>query len=175
MLWLPSAPPGQSLVVRRAGPRDARAMATVHLETWRATYRGQIGDDYLDGLNEAAFERQWRHIFAARGWSFVALFGDRVVGIASGGRSRRPGAAEGEIYVLYLLPAYQGIGLGRALFDACHYELARRGRSDCVVWVLASNTNARRFYERLGGKLSAEGDLTLGGQRLHEVAYYWPA
>ena len=175
MLWLPPALPDQRTAVRRAGPRDAAGMAVVHVLSWQTTYRGQIGDAYLDGLTVPAFDRHWRHIFAARGWAFVATVDDRVVGVASGGKCRRRNLAEGEIYVLYLDPVYKGLGLGRALFDACHYELARRGHADCLAWVLGSNAKARGFYEHLGGTLVAEGEIVLGQERLHEVGYRWQA
>lgn len=175
MLWLPPALPDQRTAIRRAGPRDSLNMAKVHVASWRAAYEGQIAKTYLEGLTVAAFDRHWRHIFAARGWGFVATVDERIVGVASGGRARRPGLAQGEIYVLYLLPAFQGLGLGRALFDACHFELARRGHDDCLVWVLSTNTRAHGFYERLGGRRVAEGNLVLGGERLRETAYYWDA
>ncbi|HNI60392.1 MAG TPA: GNAT family N-acetyltransferase, partial [Pseudomonadota bacterium] len=35
--------------VRPAGPDDAEAIARVHVETWRATYRGLVPDHYLLG------------------------------------------------------------------------------------------------------------------------------
>jgi hypothetical protein len=42
-----------------------------------------------------------------------------------------------------------------------------------LVWVLAENY-ARGFYERLGGALVGEQEITLGGVALREVAYGWP-
>jgi hypothetical protein len=59
------------------------------------------------------------------------------------------------------------------LFDACHYELARCGHRGLLVRVLAENNPARRFYERLGGELAAEGSVAIAGTRLREVTYVW--
>ena len=42
-----------------------------------------------------------------------------------------------------------------------------------VVWVLAENRPARRFYEALGGEYIQEGQFTIGGVALPEVAYGW--
>ena len=36
--------------IREAVPRDARAIAEIHVRSWQAAYRGQLTDDYLDGL-----------------------------------------------------------------------------------------------------------------------------
>lgn len=160
------------LVIRRAGPADAAAIARVYVDSWRESYQEQLPARYLAGLSYDAFERHWRRTFAARGWAFVAAVGDEIVGIASGGRARRQNLAGGEIYVLYVLRRHQGRGIGRSLFDACHFELARRGHSGTLVWVLATN-RARAFYERLGGELVAEGSLEMAGTRLREVGYLW--
>jgi ribosomal protein S18 acetylase RimI-like enzyme len=160
------------LVIRRAGTADAAAIARVYVDSWRGAYRGQLPDSYLAKLDYAAFERHWRQTFAARGWAFVAAEGDRVIGIASGGRARRQNLASGEIYVLYVLAEQHGRGIGRALFDACHFELAKRGHAGTLVWVLASNP-ARHFYEHLGGIRVAENTLSVGGTRVREVGYLW--
>lgn len=162
----------EPLLVRRAGPTDAAAIARVYVDSWRESYDGQLPPSYLAKLDYGAFERHWRQTFAARGWAFVATEGDRVVGIASGGRARRQSLASGEIYVLYVQSDRQGRGIGRALFDACHFELAKRGHAGTLVWVLASNP-ARHFYEHLGGKRVAENSLAIGGTRVREVGYLW--
>ena len=81
------------LVIRRAGPTDAAAIARVYVDSWRESYEGQLPANYLAKLDYTAFERHWRQTFAARGWAFVAAEGERVVGIASGGRARRQNPA----------------------------------------------------------------------------------
>jgi len=162
----------EPLVIRRAGPTDAAAIARVYVDSWRESYQGQLPPSYLAKLDYSAFERHWRQTFAARGWAFVATEGDRVVGIASGGRARRQNLASGEVYVLYVQADRQGRGIGRGLFDACHFELAKRGHAGTLVWVLASNP-ARHFYEHLGGKRVAENTLAIGGTRVREVGYLW--
>jgi GNAT superfamily N-acetyltransferase len=72
-----------------------------------------------------------------------------------------------------VLRACHGRGIGRALFDACHYELARCGHQGLLVWVLADNP-ARRFYQRLGGEPAGESLVALAGVKLREVAFVWP-
>ncbi len=43
-------------------------------------------------------------------------------------------------------PEYQGVGLGTRLFLAARRELGRFGFDSVVVWALADNENACRFY-----------------------------
>ena len=42
-----------------------------------------------------------------------------------------------------------------------------------VVWSLARNERACRFYERLGGRPIDGRETPVGAQRLAEVAYGW--
>lgn len=161
-----------AVALRPVRPADASAVARVYVDTWRDAYRGLIPQTYLDSMSHALHERRWRQAFAAGGWGFVAELDRRIVGFASGGRCRSRGRWSGELFVLYVLPPWQGRGVGRALFDATHYELARRGHSDMLVWVLATNP-ARRFYEHLGGEPAGENVCEIGGARLRELAYGW--
>ena len=52
---------------------------------------------------------------------------------------------------LYLTPEYQGLGLGRRLFNAARCELAEHHCLSTIVWALADNEKATGFYRRLGG------------------------
>ena len=40
--------PAQTVVLRHAGAEDADAIAHLHAESWRRTYRGMMSDDFLD-------------------------------------------------------------------------------------------------------------------------------
>jgi GNAT superfamily N-acetyltransferase len=162
-----------ALVVRRARPADAASLARVHVQSWREAYRGIIPQTYLEQLSVTAHERQWRRSLGGGGWAFVAEWEQRVVGFASAGLARARRDATGELYLLYVLRACHGCGIGRALFDACHYELARCGHQGLLVWVLADNP-ARRFYQRLGGEPAGESLVALAGVKLREVAFVWP-
>lgn len=161
-----------AIALRPVRPADASAVARVYVDTWRDAYRGLIPQAYLDSMSHALHERRWRQAFAAGGWGFVAELDRRIVGFASGGRCRSRGRWSGELFVLYVLPPWQGRGVGRALFDATYFELARRGHPDMLVWVLSTNP-ARRFYEHLGGEPAGENFCDIGGARLKEVGYGW--
>jgi hypothetical protein len=47
-------------MIRSATPGDARAIATIHVEAWRAAYRGIVPDEYLDSLSIDGRESTWR-------------------------------------------------------------------------------------------------------------------
>ena len=162
-----------ALVIRRARASDSDDIARVHVQSWREAYRGLLPQAYLDQLSVAAHERQWRRSLTDGGWGFVAQWEQRIVGFASGGLSRGRRDVSGELYLLYVLRARHGQGIGRALFDASHLELARRGHHGLLVWVLADN-GARRFYERLGGEPAGEAKVMVADRQFRELAYMWP-
>jgi hypothetical protein len=47
------------LVVRRAEPQDAPAVARVHVASWRQAYRGLLPQEYLDSLSIEARTTTW--------------------------------------------------------------------------------------------------------------------
>ena len=50
---------------------------------------------------------------------------------------------------LWILPAYMGKGIGRALFE---HALARCREMQCQVLEIVSDPNAQGFYERMGAR-----------------------
>ena len=80
---------------------------------------------------------------------------------------------KGEVYELYVKPEYQGIGLGTRLFLASRKELARFGFDSVVVWALADNDNACRFYHNAGGRKVARASERFGEVALTKIAYAW--
>ena len=49
-----------SLVTRPAVPADEAAIAGLHTESWRDSYRGDLPDDYLDGPLAGEMRAKWR-------------------------------------------------------------------------------------------------------------------
>ena len=164
--------------IREATEADAPAIARVHVDSWRTTYKGIVPDDYLAALSYEQRERVWQgNLSAGRAVEFVYVAeddGGQVVGFASGGR-QNSGDAEyaGELYAIYLLASHQGRGIGRQLVMAVTRRLLQADLPSMLVWVLAANP-ARAFYEALGGKELYEKPINIGGASLVEVAYGWP-
>ena len=140
------------VTVRLATVQDASAIGRVHVRAWQAAYRGQMPDDYLDGLRPeeraASWERDLRRE-RDRDAMLVADDNGRVVGFALVGPAQDPEGA-GQLYAINVDPDHWGTGVGRALLAAAQAELARLGYTEAVLWVLPGNARARRFYEVAG-------------------------
>jgi ribosomal protein S18 acetylase RimI-like enzyme len=163
--------------IREARPQDVPAIAKVHVDSWRTTYRGMVASEFLASLSYEESERMWLNGLSSSPNPvslFVAETPDGgVVGFAAAGREREGEAVfQGEIYALYLLHNYQRQGIGRALFRACARDLERRGFTPFLLWVLKANP-ACHFYQALDGKLVREKEIQIGAERLIELAYGW--
>lgn len=142
-------------LIRTARPDDARAVAEVHVASWRHAYRGLLPDDYLERLSVDDREAMWRQAFAdadPMSGAFVAEVDGWVVGFASFGPSRDEDVPErtGEVPAIYVDPAVLGTGVGRELFEAATIALRDAGFARATLWVLEANALARRFYEKAG-------------------------
>lgn len=166
--------------VREARQEDAAAIARVHVDSWRTSYRGIVPEAFLAGMSYADFEGRWQEWLRGVGdprWAYrvAELPSGRIVGFASGGPQQGPAYADyaGELYTLYLLREHQRAGIGRCLFGSVARGLAEGGITSLLAWVLARNPS-RRFYEAVGGTLLGRQEIEIGGVRLEEVAYGWP-
>jgi GNAT superfamily N-acetyltransferase len=164
-------------VIRPAVTGDARAIAQVRVDAWRATYRGMIPDAYLDGMSVDASETGWLRILSAPNRVaavFVAEDQSGVVGFASGHRLAEPKhGLDAELSAVYLVPTAQRAGTGTRLVAAVAQSLAQLGATGMIAWVIAANRRARAFYEALGGELLLEQPFQWDGMDLVEAGYGW--
>ena len=166
--------------IRPAQPEDAQDLARVRIDAWRSAYRGLVPDEYLASMNYQAETERWEQQLGdpvRRRNIFAAEMRDHAVGFAVCGPVRPDSIAgvvcKGELYAIYLLPVYQGMGIGRQLVRQCAQDLVDRGLQDMVLWVLKDNHPACGFYQRLGGILAGEKSIEIGEKTLLEVAYIW--
>jgi GNAT superfamily N-acetyltransferase len=162
--------------IRSGTPEDAAAVARVHVDSWRTTYRGIVPDDFLAQLSYERSATQWRQALAGEGERalfVVQTAAGQIPGFASAGRERGELADfHGELWAIYLLAEVQGRGLGRRLLHEVAAWLVSSGIHNMAAWVLEENP-ARGFYEALGGRLVGAKDIVVGGATLPEVAYGW--
>jgi GNAT superfamily N-acetyltransferase len=165
-----------SIVVRRATREDARAIAIIRVETWRAAYAGLIADEVLAGL-DAAREGERREIHwdqnhaDARAIELIAEVDGQPAGWAAAGPAREVPRA-GEVFAIYALPAYWSAGVGHALIVEAERFLRAQGYRHAYLWYLEGNERAASFYERHGwvedGHTQVDDRLVGGHAPLHE-------
>lgn len=133
----------RAVEIRPAGLADARRLAILYAAAHAETYAPIFGAAYLP-LDAVETEIACARFFKT---------GDVVL------LARHDGADAGFLYLaaghlelLYLLQAYQRLGIGRALMQQALGAAARQGRAEITFNVLPANTDAIRFYEGLGAE-----------------------
>ncbi|HWZ43662.1 MAG TPA: GNAT family N-acetyltransferase [Candidatus Saccharimonadales bacterium] len=137
------------MLLRPAEPEDAIAVARVHVRSWQVAYRTLLPGDYLDQLRPE--DRAEKYDFATvdplKPQTIVAAEERLIYGFATTAPSRDPDVAEyGELCALYVEPEQWGRGIGMALVSAARASLFARGFRNALLWVLAGNVRAERFY-----------------------------
>jgi mycothiol synthase len=138
-----SAPPpgdGRTYEVRSFRPGDEAEVVRVNAAAF--AHHPEQGSMDADELAERMAE-PW---FDPAGL-LVAADGDRLLGFHW---TKRHSATVGEVYVVGIDPASQGLGLGKVLVDAGLRHLHDGGAEDVLLYVESDNVPAVRLYEGLG-------------------------
>jgi GNAT superfamily N-acetyltransferase len=163
-----------SIEVRRAEPCDARAVSDVHRLSWQQAYSGLIPHKALNHMLQRRGEDWWRRAAQGPSTLLVLDIGGRIVGYATIGLNRVPALKrEGEVYELYLLPEFQGTGLGSYMFRECRRILSGLGLSGLAAWCLEDSAHAVTFFRATGGMDVAEGMEDFGNASLKKLGFVW--
>jgi GNAT superfamily N-acetyltransferase len=169
------------MLLRPAHPDDALAVARVHVRSWQAAYRSLLPDEYLDQLRpeDRAASYDFSGLNPAMPQTIVACGDDptaqpgAILGFASIMPSRDPSLpSHGELCALYVDPAHWGRGIGLTLVSAARATLLERGFQNALLWVLAGNQRADRFYRNDGWTPDGiHKTETLWGVQVEEIRY----
>jgi ribosomal protein S18 acetylase RimI-like enzyme len=171
------APCSGLIHLRHATEEDAGDIATVHVRSWQGAYRGQVPQEFLDGLSVMRRELTWRDelgVTPRERLPWIAECDGGIAGFVSAGPCRDPDtdARTGEVYAIYVDPDCWKRGIGRNLLSHATRDLKQAGYAHATLWVLASNDRARRFYEAAGWHSDGRRQtIEIGGTPLDEVRY----
>jgi len=162
-----------ALSLRQARPGDAAPLARVYVDAWQDTYAAILPHSLLGAMSVDVHAAR---ILRAIKKGAVLVAEDAAhgpIGLAGFGAARDRGLGfDGEIYTLYVTPAFLGRGAGRALLHGAFAALKTRAFQSCLIWSHAQN-HACFFYEAMGGTRVANRQVMLGGQEVGEVAFGW--
>ncbi len=161
--------------IRKANPEDALGITIVNVYTWKTTYSGLMPNEVLDSRIAELTKRaencradiQQNHNF------FIAAIGHTIIGFCCYGASRNQTYhTSGEIYAVYTLRGYQGLGIGRALLSAGSNALRDEGYSSMILNCLHGNPSLG-FYQHLGGRIVAQKEDDIQGKRITEEVLFF--
>jgi GNAT superfamily N-acetyltransferase len=167
------------MILREASIQDAGAIANLHADSWRSTYRGILSEDYL--ANHVHPERMalWQDRFSAEAtkpmFVILAETGDQLEGFACV-FPHQDKIFGSFLDNLHITPQRTGQGIGRLLLaESARHLLRMRKAGGLYLWVMEQNTRARQFYARAGAAEVETKVLPMpDGGRHPEVRCYWP-
>ncbi|GAB1645139.1 N-acetyltransferase family protein [Krasilnikovia sp. MM14-A1259] len=158
-----------TVVLRPAADPDLSAIGALHYRSRRDAYAGLFSPAALDfGSPEALGEwwaERWRWERETHRLTVAGVDGE-LVGFTYLGPTPEPGVTE--LYAIHVAPQWVGRGVGRELMEDALRHLGDRA----VLWVIAGNTRAQRFYER--GGWAPDGttrDVPMGEGTAHQLRY----
>jgi ribosomal protein S18 acetylase RimI-like enzyme len=160
--------------IRKAVINDAKGISKVHVDSWKTTYKNIVSDEYLTNLTYENREQIWLHNIPNGGVYVAENSKGEIVGFSSGGKERsgKYTGFDGELYAIYILKEYQGLGIGKALVKPIIDEMKSKDLKSMIVLVLEDN-NSRLFYEALGAKKIDVIEIEISGKKLSELVYGW--
>jgi GNAT superfamily N-acetyltransferase len=143
-----------SFTIREARAGDGDAIASVQ----RTSKQDAL--PYLPDLHTAEEDRWWvANVLLPSQTVWVAEVDGEIVGMVS--------VSEGFVQQLYVLPGYQGLGIGSTLLEKA-IELSPNGLE---LWAFQQNERARGFYERRGFVAVEFTDGANNEERTPDVRY----
>jgi GNAT superfamily N-acetyltransferase len=154
---------------------DASAVAALHIETWRDTYRGIIPDSKLDALNQKDSESTWMRILTQGDpkWclqSIGAFQNGELLGIAGAGKPREDWGYDSELWAVNVPRRFQKRGAGKALVRDCVRHALSFGARSMYLYCAIGNENAMQFYRYFG---AVDSDHIVARDGYREQAMIW--
>jgi GNAT superfamily N-acetyltransferase len=139
--------------IQLATEDDIPGIQLAAAESWRAAYSGVFTSDFIEAFVGRAYstESLRRVLHSTRSVFVVARYEGDVVGFAHGGFSvPAEGERRGQLYRIYLRPAWWGSGVGELLLRPVEAWLREEGYGGYGCFVHRANVVGRRFYEKQG-------------------------
>jgi GNAT superfamily N-acetyltransferase len=160
---------------REATVADCAAVARVHVTSWRASFKGIVPQSFLDNMSVEHRAKAFEMRFTTADYMMYVAEGEEsgIIGFADFGASRDSiDGYEAELYAIYLLPEFQGRGIGAGLFRRGVKDLMKAGVS--TLYLLALEVSPyRSFYEKMGGRIIAKRQKEIDGDVFDVLVYGW--
>jgi GNAT superfamily N-acetyltransferase len=165
----------RNISYRQASVADCTEVAKVHVRSWKESFAGLVPETVMERITVEKRTEVFEQRFQSDAYRmYVAEAGDRgVIGFADCGDPREKiDDFEAELYAIFMLPEFQGSGVGSRLFSFCAKALAERGKSSFYLFAF-ENSPYRSFYDRMGGRLIQKKPVKIEGTTFDAVIYGW--
>ncbi len=150
-----------SINIRQWRQNDIEVVRNILWETWKESYSNFIPvDDLLEYFNENYTSKKLTEQYNdAKVSSFIAEYDDVVAGYEKTYYNEK----ENRLYVhqLYILSAYQNLGLGKKLMKLAAERAKSMGLDRIWVGVMIKNESAVGWYKKMGYEIVENTPFTI--------------
>lgn len=146
-----------SIEIRKAISGDEKILAHIQTEAWKSAF-GEIlsKEDLIEYTNLERNEEMYANVLAnnyANG-SILSVDGkEHCIAFWSKSREKEE-QNKAELICIHSLQNNWGKGYGLAMMSHLLDEIREAGYVEVILWVFEKNMRARKFYEKLGFKLT---------------------
>jgi len=156
-------------MIRPATIEDTKPIAHIIIKAWKQAYTGIIDPDYPKNMKESTFiDIIGSNILQERETIFLYEDHAQIRGFISG--KRQEGTYDCQVIGFYILPEYQGKGIGTALLSHMKHHFKAQGCKAMIIWTLLHAKN-NSFYKNQGGIASENAQLEIGSRRYPGVGF----
>lgn len=160
-------------LIRKVRYEDIEQIVDINMQDWKQVYKGIIDDSSLENLDKKEKIEKWKKSYN-KGNLIVFEKDEKVLGYCryDDNKANKNNEIDSEIIALYVKYDNLGQGIGKKLVEYVKEDLKNKNRKKMIIWCLQENINARKFYEKIGGKLiQDEKYFGKDGKRYKEVGY----
>ncbi len=170
------------VIVRKLEIDDCYEAKQVINKVWRLAYASFMPKSVFDKKDaniEESVEKFKKQLNNNEIFGYVAISDLKIVGVAIARNltnyDHYKSLGFADLQVLYILPEFQGIGLGSKFFELVKNDFIAAGITKMLICALEKNVNARVVYEKWGGKLDEayKKDYETCGETFVDVFYLY--
>lgn len=135
---------------------DVKELAKLHVLIWKQTYP-YLAEEVFERIDERKREQDWKEVLETKNPKlFIKLA--RVDGELAGfvAASLEPRDQDlpfdAELFSINIQENFQKLGIGKVFLKSAFEFCRNKGAKNIYLWYAHKNTNAEKFYEKLGGK-----------------------
>lgn len=158
-------------MIRTANSDDIKQIAVIKIRGWQQTYKGIVDSNYLKNMTLKSQIDNYSNHYNLNN-IIVAEEDNKIVGFCRFCFNQNSDI-DCEIREIYVEPTLKRTGIGSMLFDYTKSLLKSKGSKMLAVGVFSDNINARRFYEKMGGKISEDKTMVIVNEPYNITTYLW--
>lgn len=154
--------------IRPACRSDLEKVAAIHIASWKDAYGDILPAEFLNGRIDRVLGRHWHEMAIQKEDVLLVAEEKAIIGFIAVWCRPVPFLDN-----LHVTASQRSKKVGSALMEAAATELIARGHRTAYLWVFETNSDAIRFYERLGGIQKEKAMKSVFGHEVMSLKIEW--